>query len=82
MQQHGTKYFARKPPQPQSWGQKVKFNFSEHGQRSKQFFRESSHVAYQIRREWSIEHRASTYFVLTHTFDPWGGLKGQNIFFL
>ena len=24
------------------------------------FFAESSHVAYQIRREWSIEHHAST----------------------
>ena len=35
---------------------------------------------YQIRREWSIEHHANTYSVLTHTLDPWGGVKGQNNF--
>ena len=58
-------------PRPLGWGQ-----------RSKQFFSESSHVAYQIRREWSIEHHASTYSVLTHTLNPWGGVKGQNNFFL
>ena len=45
------------------------------------FFYESSPVAYQIRREWSIEHNASTYFVLTHTLDPSNGVKGQNIIF-
>ena len=57
-------------PRPLGWGQ-----------RSKQCFSESSHVAYQIRRELSIEHHAITYSVLTHTLDPWGGVKGQNIFF-
>ena len=45
------------------------------------FFSESSHVASQIRREWSIEHHASTHSVLTHTLCPWRGVKGQNIFF-
>ena len=45
-------------------------------------FPEKSHVAYQIRNEWSIEHHASTYSILTHILDPWGGVKAQNIFFL
>ena len=49
-------------------------------QRSKHFFSESSHVAYQIRREWSIEHHASTYSVITHP-RPLGGVTGQNNFF-
>ena len=44
-------------------------------------FPEKSHVAYQIRNEWSIEHHASTYSILTHILDPWGGVKAQNIFF-
>ena len=26
-------------------------------------------------RKWSIEHHASTYSVLTHTLDPWVGIK-------
>ena len=37
------------------------------------FFSESSHVAYQIRREWIIEHHAITYTVLTHTQNLWVG---------
>ena len=41
------------------------------------FFSESSHVAYQIRREWSIEHHASTYSVLTHTLNVWVEFKGK-----
>ena len=44
-------------------------------------FSENSHVAYQIRKEWSIEHHASTYSILTHPLHPWGGVKAQNIFF-
>ena len=52
----------------------------EWGQRSKLFFSESSHVAYQVRRERSIEHHASIYSVLTHP-RPLGGVKGKNIFF-
>ena len=44
-------------------------------------FSESSHVAYQIRKEWSIEHHASAYSILAHTLDPWGGVKAQSIFF-
>ena len=32
-------------------------------------------------REWSTEHNTSTYSVLTHTLDLWGGVKCQNIFF-
>ena len=51
------------------------------GSNVKTFFSESN-VAYQIKREWSIEHNASTYSVLTHILDPWVGVKGQNIFFL
>ena len=51
-------------------------------QRSKHFFSEISQVAYQIRREWIIEHNESTYSVLTHTLDHWGGVKCQNIFIL
>ena len=38
--------------------------------------------AYQIRREWSIEHHASTYSVLTDTLETWGGLKFKTFFFL
>ena len=44
------------------------------------FFLKVVMLHYQIRREWSIEHHASTYSVLTHTLDPWGGVKCQNIF--
>ena len=50
------------------------------GHRSKHFFSESSHFAYQIRREWNIEHHARINSVLTHTLDPWGGVKGQTFF--
>ena len=28
------------------------------------------------KREWNIEHHASTYVDLTHTLNPWGGSKG------
>ena len=28
-----------------------------------------------------MQQDASTYSILTHTIDPWGGVKGQNIFF-
>ena len=45
------------------------------------FFSENSHVEYQIRKEWSIEHHASTYSILAHTLDPWSGVKAQSIFF-
>ena len=34
------------------------------------------------KREWSVEHNAITYSVLTHTLDPWVGSKVKNIFFL
>ena len=27
-----------------------------------------------------FKHHANTYSVLTHTLDPWGGVKGQNFF--
>ena len=43
-------------------------------------FSESSHVAYQIKRELSAAHHKSKYAVITHTNDPWGGVKGS--FFL
>ena len=51
------------------------------GSRVETFFSQIQ-FAYQIRREWSIEHHASTYSVLTDTLEAWGGVKGQNIFFL
>ena len=75
-------------PDPEEWGKKrSKFNFLEHGHVAFQikwnanastFFSESSHVAYHIRRECSIEHHASTYSVLTHTLDSWGGVKKKS----
>ena len=43
------------------------------------FFSEISNVAYQIRREWAIEHHASTYSVLTHTLGPGVGSKRQTL---
>ena len=50
---------------PLGWGQNI--------------FSEVSHVAYQIRREWSIEYHASTYVVPTHTpTSSTAGSKGQN----
>ena len=59
MQQHASTYSVTKTlihPQPLG-GVKGLYNF---------FFEvESSHIAYQIRREWSIEqHHVSTYSVL------------------
>ena len=48
------------------------------GDKCQTFFFESSHIAYQIRREWSIQHRASIYSVLTHTLNIWVGLKGKH----
>ena len=38
-------------------------------------FTESSHVAYQIKGELSTEHHESKYAVITHTNNPWGGVK-------
>ena len=38
-------------------------------------FSESSHVAYQIKGELSTEHYESKYAVITHTNNPWGGVK-------
>ena len=29
-----------------------------------------------------MQQRTCTYSALTYTLDPWGGVKGQNIFFL
>ena len=29
-----------------------------------------------------MQQHANTYSVLTHTLDPWGGIKGKNSFFL
>ena len=46
-----------------------------HSLKVKTFVSESSHVAYQIRREWSTEHHTSTYFVLAHTLTPVGWIK-------
>ena len=48
------------------------------GSKVKTFFSESSHDAYQIRREWSIKHHTSTYSVLTHIPSMGVGSKGQN----
>ena len=44
-------------------------------------FLESSHVAYQIKRELSTEHHESKYAVLTHTLNPWAGVKRSFFFF-
>ena len=44
-------------------------------------FPESSHVAYQIKRQLSTEHHESKYAVITHTNDPWVGSKGHFVFF-
>ena len=38
-------------------------------------FSERSHVSYQIKRQLSTEHHESKYAVITHTNDPWGGVK-------
>ena len=75
MQQQGSNILHIDPsPQPWGWDQKVKIHFLEHG-----------HVAYQIKGNGECSRRmqqyATTYSVLTHTLDPWGGTKGQNIFF-
>ena len=113
MQQHGSQYFARRPPSPTLGVKRSKMNS----------FRTLCHVAYQIKgnlecsnmvaniclqtaptppsrpwggvnrskfnffrtwsccitnyREWSIEHRASTYSLLTHTLNLWVVLKGK-----
>ena len=45
------------------------------GQKVKTFFSEIFHIAYQIRREWSIEHHTSTYSALTSTLGHWGWVK-------
>ena len=66
MQQHASTYSVHTHPRPLGWGQMSFF--------------ESSHVAYQSRSEWSIEHRASTYFILKHTLNLWIGLKGKQIY--
>ena len=34
-------------------------------------FSEYGHVAYQIKGKWSIEHYASTYYLLTHNLNLW-----------
>ena len=45
-------------------------------------FSESSHVAYQIKRELRAEHHESKRAVITHTNDSSGGVKGSFFSFL
>ena len=69
MQQHASTYSVLTCTlDPWGWGVKGQSIFSE-----------CSHVAFQIRRERSIEYHASKYSVLTHTRDPCCGVKGPNI---
>ena len=94
MQQHDSKYFACRPPNPKCWGQKVKIHFFQNmvilhiklnGIASAfsaigikcQFFSESSHVAYQIRRA-PCKHMFCSY---THP-RPLGRGQRSNISFL
>ena len=50
------------------------------GSKLKTFFSDSSHVAYQVRRELSMEHHANTYHVLTHRLNPGVGSKVKPFF--
>ena len=65
MQQHASTYFVLTHTLD-PWGRVQGQNI---------FSLESSHVAYQIRREWCVEHHASTYSVLIHTRNLWVVLK-------
>ena len=49
--------------------------------RSKKNIFESSHVAYQIIREWYIDYHARTDFVLSRTIAPGLGQKVKTLFF-
>ena len=63
MQQHGSKFFARRLPLSLGVGSKGQNStFFEHG-----------HVSYQIKSR--MQQHASTYSVLTHTFNLWVGFK-------
>ena len=47
------------------------------------YFCESRYVAYQIKGNWAQSTmKANTYAVITHTNDPWGGVKMSYIFFI
>ena len=54
MQQHGSKYFARRPPSPTTLGDEVN--------RSKLLFSEHCSVAYQIKGNHEMQQRGSKYF--------------------
>ena len=43
--------------------------------RSKQFFSESGHAAYQIKGSGVHQHASNFYLALVHTLDPWDGVK-------
>ena len=51
MQQHGSKYFARRPPPPSPWGGVKSSTFSEHG-----------HVAYKIKGNGECSNKVANIF--------------------
>ena len=64
-------FYSDTHPLPLGWDQKVKSIFTE-----------NSHVAYQIKREWSIEYHAAHIMPLYTSSAPWVESKGQKSFFL
>ena len=72
MHQHCSKYLPIDPlPGPCGGGHKVKIQLFQN--------------VVMLRINLKGMTNAATckpYSVLTHTLDPWGGIKGQNIFFL
>ena len=70
MQQHGTKYFARRHPDPGDGANRSKFTFSEHG-----------HIEYQFKGNQKMQKQGSKYlpgdaYPLAPTLGM--GSEGQN----
>ena len=88
MHQHGSKYFTgRHTPTLRLVSKGQNSTFLEHGHVAYQIkwnhecSKMVANVFYQIRREWSIEHHASTYSVITHP-RPLGWGQRSKLFFL
>ena len=56
-------------PRPNGWGQKVKI----------QLYQNNAMLIIKLK---GMPQHASTYFVFSHTLDPWGGVKCQKHFYL
>ena len=84
MKQHGSKYFSHSPPIPPTlWGQIFAFPLTlGRGQKVKIQLSQNMVMLHIKLNGIANAATCNTYSLLTHTRDPWGGVKGQTIFTL